>query len=294
VTVSGVFSSRAYRLERRAPLLLGFALWFAIDCDAATPLRAAEQAESNFAFAHRLGSGVYEISGRTVQIYRLPIEWHWRKPEENRPGVTFTLPLTFGFFGFKFQDVIETGLPEDISTISFVPGVRWEFLHGEHWRLRPFFEAGIARDRAKDLSSTVYSLGGESQWRGAIGDFMGRYYGEMVYSRAHLKDLPNDDYVLVVNGFEATHPLAMRIRDHQVDIAPYGALRWYANAPSVPVLSSGPAASREIARLQGEVGFTVGTVQPWKIGRVTLPRLGLGYRHGENVSVFRLIIGDPF
>lgn len=294
MTTSGVISLG----KRCSPLVAAIALVLAagcvIDCNAATPLRAAEQAESNFAFAHRLGSGVYEISGRTVQIYRLPFEWQWRKPEESRPGITLTLPLTFGFFGFKLQDVIESGMPEDISTVSFVPGVRWELLHGERWRLRPFVEAGIARDRAKDLSSTVYSLGGEAEWRGAIGHFTGRYHGSMVYSRAHLKDLPEDDYVLVVNGFETTHLLDMRIRDRQIDIAPYGMLRWYANAPTVPVLSSGSDGSREIARLQGEVGFTLGTVQPWKVGRVALPRLGLGYRHGENVSVFRLVIGDPF
>ena len=43
-----------------------------------------------------------------------------------------------------------------------------------------------------------------------------------------------------------------------------------------------------------EVGVTFGTVEPLRIGRVALPPIGFGYRAGENLSVFRLVIGQPF
>ncbi len=260
-----------------------------------TPLRDAEQVEANFAFSHRLGSGVYEISGRTVQIYRLPFEWTWREPEGERPGLAVTLPLTLGFFGFKVQDVIETGLPSDISTLSFVPGVRATWRIGEHWRLRPFAEAGVAVDRTEDLRSRVLTVGGDAEWRGPWPGGDGRYRAALEYSTASIDDLPGDDYALLVNGVELTRPLPARLRGRRLDIAPYAALRWYADAPKVPVLTGGATAvAREVARVQGEFGVTFGTVEPLRIGRVRLPRLGIGYRFGNDLSVFRLVIGEPF
>jgi hypothetical protein len=260
---------------------------------AGEPLRETEQAESNFAFAHRLGSGVYEISGRTVQIYRLPLAWEWRKAEGESPGIAVTLPVTVGFFGFKVQDVIETGLPEDISTLSFVPGLRLDLRRGEHWRFRPFAEAGVASDRSAELRSTVFSVGTDAEWRGPVGSVEGRYFGSLVYSRASIQNRAVDDYALLVNGVEFTHVLDQRVGNRRLDIAPYAALRWYANPPAVPVLST-PDGARAVERLQGEFGFTLGTTEPLRIGRVTLPRLGFGYRFGEDLSVFRLVIGDPF
>jgi len=262
---------------------------------AGTPLRDAEMVEANFAFSHRLGSGVYEISGRTVQIYRLPFEWAWREPEGRRPGLAVTLPVTLGFFGFKVQDVVETGLPSDISTLSFVPGLRATYRLGDHWRMRPFVEAGLAVDRTEDLRSRVVTVGGDAEWRGPWRGGDGRYRAMLEYSRASIDDLPGDDYALLVNGVELTRPLPARVRGRRLDAAPYAALRWYADAPKVPVLTGGgTAVAREVARVQAEFGVTFGTVEPLRIGRVRLPRLGVGYRFGEDLSVFRLVIGDPF
>lgn len=260
-----------------------------------SPLRDAEQVEANFAFSHRLGSGVYEISGRTVQIYRLPFEWEWQEPQGTRPGLALTLPLTLGFFGFKVQDVIETGLPSDISTASFVPGLRATWRVGEHWRLRPFVEAGLAVDRTEDLRSRVFTVGGDAEWRGRWPGGDGRYRAALEYSTASIDDLPGDDYALLVNGVELTRPLPLRLRGRRLDYAPYAALRWYADAPKVPVLTGGATAvAREVARVQGEFGVTFGTVEPLRIGRVRLPRLGIGYRFGEDLAVFRIVIGEPF
>ena len=39
---------------------------------AAKPLTRQEQAVINFGFATQLGSGVYSVSGRTLQVYNLP------------------------------------------------------------------------------------------------------------------------------------------------------------------------------------------------------------------------------
>jgi hypothetical protein len=260
---------------------------------APAPLAAPEQAEANFVFAHRLGSGIYELSGRTLQIYRLPLEWRLRDPTPTRPGLTLTLPVTLGFFDFRVQDVIETGLPTSLSTVSFVPGLRWDYRLDDFWRVEPFVEAGFARDNASDLRATVTTAGTRAEWRGETRWGDGRYVAAASYAYADARGLPADDFVLLSHSVQLARTLERQVRGRRLQALPYASLRWYADPPATP-LAANDQPGRGVARVQGEVGITFGTVAPLRLGRVTLPALGLGYRFGEDLSVFRIVIGQPF
>jgi hypothetical protein len=260
---------------------------------APTPLAAPEQAEANFVFAHRLGSGIYALSGRTLQIYRLPLEWRLRDPTPTRPGLTLTLPVTLGFFDFRVQDVIETGLPTSLSTVSVVPGLRWQYRLDDFWQVEPFVEAGVARDNANDLRAAVATAGARAEWRGETRWGDGRYVAAASYAHADARGLPADDFALFSHSVQLARPLEPRLRGRRLQALPYASLRWFADPPATP-LNAGDPGSRGVARLQGEVGVTFGTVAPLRLGRVTLPPVGVGYRFGEDLSVFRIVIGQPF
>jgi hypothetical protein len=257
-----------------------------------TPLRESELPEANFAFAHRLGTGIYEISGRTVQVYSLPFERRLRERDDERAGLVLTLPVTLGFFDFKVEDILESGLPSDLSTLSFVPGLRWEIGIGEHWEVQPFVEAGVARDRSNSLQASVATLGATADRRSESRHGALRWHHSLAYAHSRIDGAGSDDFALLVSGIELTRPLDTRIGDVALDFAPYAALRWYPDAPSVPLLASAPTGG--VTRLQGELGITLGTAEPLRIAGVTLPRIGLGYRFGEDLSVFRLVIGERF
>jgi hypothetical protein len=259
----------------------------------ARPLKDAEQAEANFVFAHRLGSGIYDLSGRTLQIYRLPVEWKLRDPTPARPGLTLTLPVTAGFFDFRVADVIQTGLPSSVSTLSIVPGLRWDHRIDRFWRIAPFVEAGLARDNATDLEARVMTAGARAEWRGETRWGDGRYVAAFTYAYADPQRQPVDDFALLAHSVQLRRVLAARPRRRALQWLPYASLRWYADAPSTPLSASGLPGGRT-ARVQAEFGFTFGTVEPIKLGRFDLPAIGLGYRFGENLSVFRLVIGQPF
>jgi len=257
------------------------------------PLRDAEQAEANFVFAHRLGSGIYELSGRTLQIYRLPIEWRLRAPTPTRPGLTLTLPVTTGFFDFRVPDVIETGLPTSISTLSVVPGIRWDYRIDDAWRVAPFVEAGLARDNGTDLEAQVMTAGARAEWLGETRWGEGRYVAAFSYAYADPQQQPVDDFALLTHSVQLRRALRARPRGHALQWLPYASLRWYADPPSPPLTANGLRGGTT-ARVQAEFGVTFGTVVPLKIGRFDLPAIGVGYRFGENLSVFRVVIGQPF
>lgn len=122
----------------RAALHLAWALAFLWRPDPATaqdPLRASEEQLVNYAYATQLGSGVYNIAGRTLQIYRLPFGYTLAQPSRRRPAFRLTLPVTIGIVDFEARDVIDTGLPENLDTLSFVPGIELDIELTPHWHL---------------------------------------------------------------------------------------------------------------------------------------------------------------
>ena len=119
---------------------------------------------ANYAFAAHLGTGIYRASGRTVQIYSLPISYTLRPVEDNNWGVKLKFPVTVGFFDFKARDIIDSGPPDDVATISVLPGVEFQFPVRDNWFLMPFGDLyfNLAFLRFRDDSFEVhvqYELG---------------------------------------------------------------------------------------------------------------------------------------
>jgi len=73
------------RTPRRA-ILCGLLLTHGLAARAAEPqpLTSSEQSVINFGFATQLGSGVYSVSGRTLQVYRLPFGYTFPAADESR------------------------------------------------------------------------------------------------------------------------------------------------------------------------------------------------------------------
>lgn len=111
--------------------------------DAATALRDNEADVIHFAFATQLGSGVYAIAGRTIQVHRLPTAWTIAEPGDGRPGVRLRLPATFGLYDFAARDVVDSGLPDRLDTFSAAGGIELDFPLAHDWHVIPYAEAGL-------------------------------------------------------------------------------------------------------------------------------------------------------
>ncbi len=46
--------------------------------------------------------------------------------------------------------------------------------------------------------------------------------------------------------------------------------------------------------VQFEFGVMFGTITPWKVLGLEIPRIGMSYRVGRGASTFRLVLGGPF
>jgi hypothetical protein len=258
---------------------------------AAEPLTRQEQAVINFGFATQLGSGIYTLSGRTLQVYRLPFSWKIPAADDARVHARVTLPLTIGLADFDPIDVIESGLPEGLDTISFVPGIELRIAVADNWHLEPFVEAGIARDSTSEFDQRVYSVGLRSRYELEDGELHWEFLEELLHMTVEQKSADSsDDCTRFRLGVTARRALDAILMGRRADYLAYGFVDVYTDTPAGP--ADGEQGDSGGAQL--EIGITFGTVEPLKIWRVPLPRLGIGYRVGEDLSVFRVVFGSPF
>lgn len=254
-------------------------------------LRASEEQLINFAFATRLGSGVYSISGRTLQMYRLPFGYTLTEPHEGRPGIRLTLPVTFGLVDFEPQDVINTGLPENLDTLGVVPGIEFDFELTPHWHLVPFAQAGRAWDLQGGDDATVYSFGVDATARKSFDAFAVRLQLGASYAAVEPHTtLRSDDMVLLEAGIEARRPLALALSGHALDWGAYLFADYFLNRADEPLDKATDTANR----VEFEVGLTIGPQGRFTVWRIPVPRVGIGYRIGEDLGVWRLVFGQPF
>jgi len=258
----------------------------------ADALRQAERDFVNFAFATQLGSGIYTVDGRTVQIYRLPFARQLSEAEDGRPGVRLALPVTVGLFDFKLGDIVEEGIPRELETLSAAFGIELDFPLGESWHLLPYAEAGHAWDFHSDQDAVLYSVALHARRDFELQYRLVRFNAGAVHAAVDLRGAGGHSSLSKLEtGVEARWTTDRHFRGHRVDWGPYGVLEWYADRPDEPVARS--STSRAIP-LQAEVGFTVGTRTPAKLWGIPVPRVGFGYRFGDGLSAYRLAFGAPF
>lgn len=279
-----------FRNLRRLLTLLAAALGLTSAAMADTSLRKSQEPIANFEFASQLGAGVYSVDGRAVQIYRLPFHWELRPPTQDRAGLDITMPVTLGFYGYRVQDVVTEGLPKSVDTYSFLPGLEVSRLVGSQWRLATFGEAGIATVHGGSSHSLIYSTGLRARYDFRIGEFRTRYATELLYAGSQVPEQVKDTMTRLSNGVDALHHTRMSMRGEIVDVGPYVLNEWYLKRPTAPVASTGPS----MAAVQWEVGVTIGTVNTSYLWKVPIPRIGIGYRFGSELSIVRLVFGSAF
>jgi hypothetical protein len=270
------------------PLVILLAVVRLPEAYAQSLLSGDEQNVVNFAFATQLGSGVYSVSGRTLQIYRLPFRHELRDVDEAGFGAVVTLPLTFGFYDFELQDVANGEIPADVDAVSLVPGLRLVFQPGTHWTLEPYAEFGISKARDADADATVYSGGLVSLYEFSGGWFDWQLRNDLGYAGVDLRgSAGSDDFARFQTVLIARAPFGGGSR---LDYLLYALNDWYIDQPEGPVDS----AERGGRTLQYELGVTLGARETTRVWGIPLPRVGLGFRFGDDLEVWRIVFGTPY
>jgi hypothetical protein len=250
-----------------------------------------EESPVNYAYAALLGSGIYSISGRTIQIYTITGRVPLARASGERVGVGLILPVTLGFFDFEPEDLLESGLPEAVNTLSFVPGVELAIQLRRGWTLFPWVQAGVALDFSADQQSWIFAGGVDARWERTYGRRLLRASVRPFYAGNVLEGFGSyDDYGEVDLGIEAREPLGACLGSAELDLGYFLIAYYYTQDLS---FLRAPSTRLGLSN-QFEAGFTVGTVRPVRVWGVSLPRVGISYRFGSGTPAVRLVLGAPF
>jgi hypothetical protein len=249
----------------------------------------ADQQFTTYAYAHEFGSGVYDFNGRTLQVYTLPFAWTLRQPAEQAVGVRLRLPVTLGFLNFKTSDVLTTGLPDSVDSLTFAPGIQLSLKAGEHWTLLPYVQAGASIADQSDVETRLFGAGVRAERSLPAGEFDGRLASELSYSGVRYRgDLPNDDFVRLRNGVILDRSLGKEWSGHDLRLGFFTHVDVYVDPPT------GPTTGIDVPEVQFESGVLLDTRPGLKFLRMPLPQIGLSYRFAGDLSGLRFVIGAPF
>jgi hypothetical protein len=256
------------------------------------PVPEEEEAVSqsvNYVFATDLGSGLYDFDGRSLQIYRYTYRKELRATAADKVGVRFVLPVTAGFFDFSPVDVVESGPPTRVDSLSVVPGLELDYLLANDWHLIPYARAGFSL-ASSSVNGFLYGAGFRLEREFDYGKWDTFVRTELVYAGVNYRDrtVPNDEFERLRQAFSMYRGSGWKARAHEFEFGFYGVYDLVFDPPTAPV------ANIEPQTLQLEAGVMFGTRPAIKVWKFDLPRIGLGYRVAGELSGWRIVFGDPF
>jgi hypothetical protein len=248
----------------------------------------------HYAFATFLGTGVYHTSGRTVQIYQLPMSYMLRDLENNNWGLLLRFPVTVGLFDFKFDDILDFDLPDELETITFVPGLEFQFPVTDDWLLMPYGDFGFGKDLSGGDLTYIYSAGIGSKFYFAWKDKDFTLGNNLRYAGYRSSDGNGGDYyVSFETGLDMRFPSGFSVGGWETNFSLYAINFIYLKDLEFFRVVRNFFDPVEVY-LQYEVGLTFGTKRIAKVWLFKIPRVGIGYRFGDNLSIVRLVLGMPF
>ena len=251
-----------------------------------------EQSEAeliNFAFSNYLGTGFYASSGGEVFILRIPLSTTLRPMTSNDPGWTITYPVTLGVA--NVEEIVDGAIPtlDHVGTISLIPGVEYHYPVLHNWRLIPFFDLGLARDLANDISIRVLGAGAKSYVTFDFERDRLTLGNRLLYAdQKNLDRGSNSNFAVFETALDYNIPTDFTVHGSFIDMGFYYINYYYLKDLVLVDALDNPISLEN----KHEIGFTVSMPDySW------LPeqfRLGLGVQLTKEGRLYRIVFGMPF
>ncbi len=245
--------------------------------------------QTNFSFAHYLGTGFYTSSGQSVFVFQIPFDHTIKQKTDTESGILLNLPLTVGIINFDGLDLENIPEISDLTTFTFLPGIEYQIPITPDWTITPFFDYGFARDFSNKQNIHIIGLGIKSTFYYHFENSMLRLGNRFLYAREQTKESDNDaDYSLIETGLNYQMPTRFLSHNGHLHSNFYYINFYYPN--NLVFLESTENPIR--VGMEHELGITVSNISDlWFFEK---PQIGLGIRFSDNVKIIRIIFGAPF
>ena len=258
-------------------------------CFVVTSVNAAGENESaNYAFANYLGSGIYRTSEQDATVINMPFSYQMEADD----GIDFKirLPVSVGFFDFEVNDIPDDGIPTTLDTLSFVPGLEFDYLYSDQLEIVPYVDLGWAGNLTTGSDTAVYSSGISALYKLDGGDYDPLWVNRLYYAGYYTLDTHNKEgYAAFQTGFDLGLPNRFDVLGRSIQPTLFAVSYWY----FVDLTFDAPGSKDVSISSSYEVGFTFASEKPVGYSFMTLDRLGMGYRFGKDFYAWHLLFDLP-
>lgn len=276
-------------ISRIACLLAGLLTTLPAPADDTTRIARLQQQEpANYAFAAYMGSGLYSASDRSLFVLNVPGAWNI--PEH--PDLRFRLAFSAGFFNYDAEEILDLNVPDEIGTLTLIPGIEKIIPLSERLDLIPHLDFGYARNMATDEEALVYSTGLRTEFHFNGLTSKNVWVNKLLYaeSRTFASD-QRDSYVQLLTGFDYSLGRGLSVRAHNVRPTLYALTSWSHNGIDYLDRWQDGVGSD----LVYETGTTLWAPKPYRIGLgLEADRIGVGYQYNPYGHLIRLFMGSVF
>lgn len=240
----------------------------------------------NHAFATELGTGFYDIGGRSVFLVSFAPSVVLRAAEASRPGIRLVIPMSAGSFDFVPDDAIGGDFPDRIDSFSIAPGFEFDLPLQRDWILTPWARAGMSFAGGSS-DGVVWGTGMRLNRDLDRGELAITQRHEAGLVTVNYRKLPDDRFLRQRNALDLQYPTVPLGRRHRLLVGFYGIFDVVPDPPAAPE-------GVKPSVLQFEAGITFNGKPRPKLGSMNWPRLGVGYRFAGQFSGWHIVLGAPF
>jgi hypothetical protein len=244
---------------------------------------------TSFTFANYLGTGFYTTSNGEVFVFQLPFDYTIREMTDEQPGWLLKLPVTFGVINFDNFD--QENLPQlsDVTTLTFLPGIEYQYPVTKTWNINPFLDYGLARDFNYDTNIIMTGTGIKSYAHFNLETSQFILGNKLLYARERSNTTGNNnDYTLIETGLNYRMYSDHVWNERQLHFNVYYVYYYY---PDDLVFFERTTTPIRVGH-EYEFGFTISNLPDMLF--MERPQIGLGIRRGSNVTAYRIVFGMPF
>ena len=245
----------------------------------------------NYSYAVVFGTGAYKVNDQKAFIFRVPFTYRLREASPGRHGIQLLLPTLAGFYDYDYDKIAQANTPGDAATMSFVPGVEFEYLVNERWRLKPYGQVGIGRDLKNNENALIYVGGVNSHYRIPSPGKLNFALGNMLAITGFDPDDGSSQSMGILGvGIDMLYPWGLQLFGKETSLANHLIYYLYLDNPG---FEQGDDRT-ETVRGEIEWGLALDFRKPRKLLGMELDRVGLGFRYGDNIKGIRLVTKFPF
>lgn len=249
---------------------------------AQTQERAAADVE-HWALAPFLGTGAYRFDDEeTIYVFEYTLRRTLMERSNGEAGrlarLEFALPATIGMSSFDLGDLPETLDPDNVATLSFVPGIYATFEMNPAWTLLGTANLGLGTRLDGEEAALIHRLGLRSRY--TLGKGHRRWH--LIAALEHIGFNTDRDR----NG--RLLPLSLAV-EYEVDIP-----AWASDAGPTSLIThvaathylddlSIDAVEELSSTIQNdlEVGIAVRPAGGFRLWKLSWERIGIAYRRGQ-------------